>query len=381
MSLTRRGKKGIWWVRFTAPNGQRVFQSAKTVDRRQAEEYEAQLKQELWRVQKLGERPRCLWDQAVVRWVEEQKSKASLENDLIHLRWLDGHLRGIYLHQIDRPRIDRITKARGNDGVTNATVNRMLQVLRAILRRAHREWEWLDRVPAIRLLKEDNRRIRWLTHEEAARLLSELPPHLSEMAAFSLATGLRESNVTGLEWSQVDLERRVAWIHPDQAKARKAISVPLNVDAVVVLRRQLGKHPVRMFTHKGKPVAKANTKAWRKALDRAGIRPFDDGLPETDAKKRYPTRQPDEYKYPDFRWHDLRHTWASWHVQVGTPLHALQELGGWASPEMVQRYAHLSAAHLEDYANNIGGPKPTGANLVAIGNGTKKRLPRNSITV
>lgn len=123
--------------------------------------------------------------------------------------------------------------------------------------------------------------------------------------------------MTGLEWSQVDLERRVAWIHPDQAKARKAISVPLNVDAVLVLRRQLGKHPVRVFTHKGKPVAKAGTKAWRKALDRAGIRPFDDGLPETDEKKRYPTRRPDEYKYPDFRWHDLRHTWASWHVQAG----------------------------------------------------------------
>jgi len=115
-------------------------------------------------------------------------------------------------------------------------------------------------------------------------------------------------------------------------------------------------------------------------LVRIGIRPFDDGLPESDEKKLYPTRKPGEYKYTDFRWHDLRHTWASWHVQAGTPLHVLQELGGWASPEMVQRYAHLSAAHLEDYANNIGGPKPTGANLVAIGNGNKKRLPSNSIT-
>ncbi len=55
----------------------------------------------------------------------------------------------------------------------------------------------------------------------------------------------------------------------------------------------------------------------------------------------------------DFRWHDLRHTWASWHVQNGTPLHVLQELGGWSCYSMVQRYAHMSAEHLAEYADNI----------------------------
>jgi integrase len=55
----------------------------------------------------------------------------------------------------------------------------------------------------------------------------------------------------------------------------------------------------------------------------------------------------------NFRWHDLRHTWASWHVQQGTPLHVLQELGGWSGQEMVQRYAHLSAQHLAGYAAQL----------------------------
>ncbi len=55
----------------------------------------------------------------------------------------------------------------------------------------------------------------------------------------------------------------------------------------------------------------------------------------------------------DFRWHDLRHTWASWHVQSGTPLFALQELGGWESSDMVRRYAHLSADHLTPYADRL----------------------------
>ena len=119
---------------------------------------------------------------------------------------------------------------------------------------------------------------------------------------FSLETGLRRANVVGLEWSQVDLVRRTAWIHPDQAKARKAIAVPLSGAAVIVIREQLGKHQTHVFSYRGHPVTQVNTKAWKAGLGRAGIE--------------------------NFRWHDLRHTWASWHVQAGTPLYVLQELGG-----------------------------------------------------
>jgi len=69
---------------------------------------------------------------------------------------------------------------------------------------------------------------------QAATLLANLPAHLADMAQFSLETGLRRANVTGLQWSQVDLARRMAWIHPDQAKARKAIPVPLSEAAIEV---------------------------------------------------------------------------------------------------------------------------------------------------
>ena len=110
----------------------------------------------------------------------------------------------------------------------------------------------------MRLLREPKRRVRWLTHDEAARLIAELPPHLAEIARFSLATGLRDANVTGLSWAQVDLERRVAWIHADQSKNQKPLPVPLNADAVLVLRRQGGKHPTWVFTFQGDRVGKAN---------------------------------------------------------------------------------------------------------------------------
>ncbi|WP_442919724.1 tyrosine-type recombinase/integrase [Methylobacter sp.] len=55
----------------------------------------------------------------------------------------------------------------------------------------------------------------------------------------------------------------------------------------------------------------------------------------------------------DFRWHDLRHTWASWHIQVGVPLNVLQELGGWADYKMVLLYAHLASEHLAQHAANV----------------------------
>jgi integrase len=215
------------------------------------------------------------------------------------------------------------------EGVSNATVNRLLEIVRAILRRRVNQWEWIDRAPQVRMLKEPTRRVRFLTRDEARALVQELPTHLADLAAFSLATGLRRANVTGLQWTQVDLVRRLAWIHPDQAKARKAIAVPLNADAVATLRRQLGKHATHVFCFRGKPIHQVSTKAWYQALQRVGIE--------------------------DFRWHDLRHTWASWHVQNGTPLFALQELGGWESPEMVRRYAHLSAEHLAPYADRLAG--------------------------
>jgi integrase len=186
----------------------------------------------------------------------------------------------------------------------------------------------LDTIPKVRLYREPRGRIRFLSSEEARRLLDELPLHLREMAQFALATGLRQRNVSFLRWEQVDMARRVAWIHPDEAKAGRAIGVPLNESAVAVLRRRLGKDNTHVFTYEGKPVARCSTKAWKAALERAGIE-------------------------RSFRWHDLRHTWASWHVQNGTPLQELMELGGWASFEMVLRYAHLAADHLRGAACRI----------------------------
>lgn len=265
--------------------------------------------------------------EAVMRWLSESQHKRSLEDDKGHLRWLDPYLKSYFLHEITRDVLDRIADIKLKEGVSSATVNRMLEIVRAILRRAEREWDWLEKAPLVRMRQEDTKRIRWLTREEAALLINELPPHLRDMAVFSLATGLRKSNVTNLKWCDVDLVKKHALIHPDESKTSRAIPVPLNDTAVEVIRKQIGKHVEFVFTYQGNRILQVNTKAWKKALKRAGI--------------------------TNFRWHDLRHTWASWHVQNGTSLQELQQLGGWSSYEMVLRYAHLSSDHLREAASRV----------------------------
>lgn len=285
----------------------------------------------MWDQERLGIKPRHSWNEAVVRYLAETTHKASQVSDKIHLRWLDRFLGGVMLDTINRDLLEKIKAARLAEGLKNSTVNRTLEIVRAVLRKAAHEWEWLDRALSIRMLPEPNRRVRWITQDEAERLIAALPAHLAAMVRFSLETGLRRANVTGLQWSQVDLSRRTAWIHPDQAKARKAIAVPLSAAAITVIREQIGKHPTHVFSYQGKSVIQVNTTTWRKALVRVGI--------------------------SSFRWHDLRHTWASWHVQAGTPLHVLQELGGWECVEMVRKYAHLSSDHLVDFVDRLAGLK------------------------
>lgn len=326
MSLYKRGN--VWWIHFATPSGQRIRRSAQTSVRVQAQELHDRLKAEAWRIERLGEKPQRTWDEAAYKWLSETDHKATHKEDARKIRWLQQFLRGKSLSSINREVIGEIGRVKAKEA-SPATANRFLALLRAILRKAAYEWEWLDKVPKVRLYPEAKRRVRWITPEQAQALLRELPRHQVDVVLFALATGLRQSNVVKLEWSQVDLQRNIAWIHADQAKARKDIHVSLNSVAVEVLARQVGKHPIRVFTYGGRPIAWANTKGWREALKRAGIE--------------------------DFRWHDLRHTWASWHAQNGTPLNVLQEMGGWETASMVRRYAHLAPAQLRQHAEAIAG--------------------------
>ena len=325
MSLYKRNDSPRWWVKISH-GGRTIQRSTGTEDKAQAQEYHDKLKVSLWEQQRLGVKPRRAWKEAVVRWLAETSEKATHDGDIKKLRWLDAFLGALMLDEITLDVIDRVKSERLKT-VSKSTVNRYLAVVRSILLRARDEWEWIDKAPKVKLFREPPGRERSITVEQAEALLRELPAHQRAVVLFTLATGLRQSNVLRLEWSHVNLDSGHAWVDADQSKNRRPIAVPLNLKALEVLRRQIGKHPARVFTYAGRPLDRANTHAWQRALKRAGIE--------------------------NFRWHDLRHTWATWHRQSGTPTHELQRLGGWRTSVMVERYAHLAPDHLAAAANRL----------------------------
>ena len=319
-------RDGSWWIDFTTVQGRRVRRSAFTQDKAAALELHDKLKAESWREEQLNEKPKRTWEEAAYRWLQDTKDKRSHITDVYHVKWLQKHFRGKRLNELTRDAIARVAEIKAKES-SQSSANRMLALVRAILNRAAGEWEWIDKAPFIRLYKEPKHRVRWLEPDEAQRLFNELPEYLADIARFALSTGLRRGNVLGLEWPQVNLARKVAWIYGDQAKAGKDIHVTLNDTAIAVLEKQKGKHHTRVFTYRGNPIAHFHTTAWQNALERAGIK--------------------------NFRWHDLRHTWASWLAQDGTPLHVLKEMGGWHDTDMVLRYAHLAPESFSRHASVV----------------------------
>ena len=325
MSLRKRGK--CYHIDIISPSGTRVRRSTGIGDIKLAQEYHDTLKADLWKQTHLKEKPKKSWDEAALRWLKEKAHKKSLHTDKVRIRWLTIQLRGVYLNDITNEVVESLADKKLSEDVSNATVNRMLQVLRSILNCAKKEWLWIDNVPFIRLLREENARVRWLEREESYRLIQELPSHLVAIVRFALSTGLRQGNIKNLKWSNVNLEDGTARVNAEDSKTGQAIGIPLNAEAKAVLREEIGKHHEYVFTYKGSPINQVNTKAWKKALNRCGI--------------------------SNFRFHDLRHTWASWHVQSGTPLYILKELGGWKTMDMVMRYAHLAPEQLREHAERL----------------------------
>ncbi|KAA5932368.1 MULTISPECIES: site-specific integrase [unclassified Pantoea] len=364
MSIFRRGS--VWYGSYTTPGGKRIKESLGTEDRKQAQELHDRRKAELWRIERLGDFPDVTFEEACLRWLEEKAHKKSLDADKGRIGFWLMHFEGVLLKDISEAKIyaavSRMTNRKAKErweqravsmakkglnigeykpaAVSTSTKAKHLALMKALMRAAEREWKWIEKSPVIKVPQERNKRVRWLEPAEAKRLIDECPEPLKSTVEFALATGLRRSNIVDLKWQQIDLQRKVAWIYPEESKSGRAIGVALNEMAESVLRRQIGRHHNWVFVHTesvkrndGTTTASvrkmrvdSNT-AWRAALKRAGIE--------------------------DFRFHDLRHTWASWLIQAGVPLSALQEMGGWESIEMVQRYAHLAPNHLTEHARQI----------------------------
>lgn len=322
--LYKRPGSPNWWVRFRI-RGREVRRSTRTPDRSRAEKIEKKFRDSAWDQTELGEVV-YTWNDATKRWLVEKAAKRSLKRDQDAFSLVAEFFDGLPLPEITRERLAKVRQIL-EIGRKPATVLRLLSPIRSVLRAAALDWGWLKTVPLMKLPRAGKTEARYISREEFEKLWTELPPHQRALSRFSLETGQRFSAVAKLKWTAVDLKRKHAYVGSSTSKSKKAIPIPLNKDALAVLKDQVGKHEIYVFTdHKGRaPIGSIKT-AWGKATKRAGL--------------------------PGLKWHELRHTWASWHTMSGTPPIVLKELGGWASLAMVERYSHLSAGHLAQWAES-----------------------------
>mgnify|MGYP002737753501 CR=1 FL=1 len=333
MPIYRRGK--AWWYSITI-EGKTYRSSCKTQDEKQAREFHDTERAKLWRQIQMGEKPRKTWEDATKRWLKDREGKKSLTEDKANVKWWTAKFQTYRVRYLDEVTPDVVAeirdaelerdRERGEGKVKPATINRKISTLRSVMTAAARSYLWVDKVPLYKLLPENNERVRFLTPTEVYRLTDALPEPYRSLALFAVSTGLRRRNVMWLRWSWVDLTKKTVTLPNQIMKNGEPLTLPLIQFAIDIIKSWTGKHQEYVFCRKdGERINEIPSKIWAKACADAGIE--------------------------DFRFHDLRHTWASLMRQNGVGLDALQELGGWKMRTMVQRYAHLSVDHLAETAS------------------------------
>lgn len=208
--------------------------------------------------------------------------------------------------------------------VTPSTINRELAVLRHLLRLAE-EWGYVEKVPRIRMAPEPEGRLRFLAEDELVRLLAACEAKASKsrvllpVVTVAVNTGMRRGEVLGLAWERVDFARGV--LRLEQTKSGRRREIPMNQAVDQALSGLAGPKLEGLVFRKG------DGSKWgsiRTAFERACR----------------------DAKIEDFRFHDLRHTFASHFMMSTGDLPALQKILGHATLAMTMRYAHLAQGHL-----------------------------------
>jgi len=278
-----------------------------------------------------------LFTNLAARWMKDHAkvTKRSWTTDRHRIETLKSLFGGKNLSEIspdlvDRYRAERLRSYRPGSKslISPTTVNKEVALLKAMVNKAI-TWGYLEVNPLrnVKRLAEPDGRLRYLDAEEAERLLAACPPRLSPIVLCALHTGMRRGEILGLTWDRVDMKQRI--IQVTGTKTGRNRTIPINdplLEALRHLPRHLGTDYV-FWNQETETRYVSIKRAWRTALKNA--------------------------KITAFRFHDLRHTFAS-HVQMGLgDLRATQTLLGHADPRMTMRYAHLSDARLREAVRSI----------------------------
>jgi integrase len=330
IKLVRRPKSPNWVMRGTVRRI-RIEESAGTSDRRLAEEIRAKREAELLAQSVYGRRATATFAEAAVSYLENGGSCRFIEPVIRYFGTLA-------LAQIDQDALDRGAR-KLFPNTTPSTRNRhFFTPASAVLHHAARRG-WCSR-PIIDRPEVGPDRIRWLTIDEADRLIESAADHLKPLLIFLLYTGARVGEALWLDWRDVDLSRaHVAFPNTKNGEPR---GVPLHQRVVVALAN-LKHRDGEVFR---RPDARAYERPKHGDDHSAGARistAFGGACRRAGIVNFHP--------------HDCRHTWATWHYAANRDLGALMRLGGWKSVRMVMRYAHVNVAELTHTINALPGGK------------------------
>src|SRR5437867_4805117 len=234
--------------------GVRIGLRVGAVTQEQAEE---RLRVEMARIEYERERKahaRPTFADCAARYVAQSRGKRSIDVIKRHVQLLARYVGKLEPQQIHDATLEPFIKDRLSQGASATTINRTLEVVRTILNRAARSYRdadgrpWLDAIPPlISMLPEDPRLPYPLSWDEQDRLFRQLPSHLARMALFAINTGLRQSNLCGLQWTWElavpEIARSVFVIPPEAFKTKRPHVVILNDVAWSIIRAQRGLHP------------------------------------------------------------------------------------------------------------------------------------------
>jgi len=321
--IYKRGN--VYWIRYSGLDGKTVYESARSTKFRDAEALLVQRKQSI----KEGKQPeikkianytfRELADE-YVKWCERQRSFRSKQGFLCQLVDAFGN---IPLRHISTKIVEQYQSERMQKGNKPATINRHISTLKHMLNKAV-QWDMVEdyvlkRVRQVKLLEENNRRLRYLSKEECQALLSFCKDELKAIVTTALNTGMRKGEILSLKCDNVDM--RHGFILLDKTKNGERREIPINEtlrQTLQGLTRRLDV-PYVFYDHtNGKPYQDVK-KSFKTALRKSGIK--------------------------DFKFHDLRHTFASHLVMAGIDIATVKELLGHKTLTMTLRYAHLAPSH------------------------------------
>lgn len=330
MSIYKRANSKYWTIDIVSPSGKRIRRSSKTVDRRQAQELHDRIKVQLWEEDRLGIKPERSFEEACVIFLKLSQEQSDYRTKVRHVKHFLEHFSGRMLSSLTTDEIllalptHRTYKYKAPTPITNATKNRYLSSIGRLFTIAY-DAGWINKKLKLPRFKEKAVNIRWITKEEAQLLLSHIECHtLYSLTLFALMTGCRMSEIFNLTWQKVDFKNKIAHVTADTNKSELSRAIPLNQTALQLLTTIPEESEFVFLNSNGEKFNDLNRKAYNKAVAEAKLKPF--------------------------TFHDLRHTWASWHAQDGTPLLVLKELGGWKKLEMVMKYAHLCESHLAKFS-------------------------------